>query len=261
MLQSMGSQRVGHGLMTELNWGRCRSLFRAFSLQFSPCSLTLDPTLREVQGHHPSSTPGRCDRAGARDRTCCEFSVSSWAHVFLQGAQSVFLRQALHFLGHSVSVNELSSKGFKPAEPVWPEASATCGLLRSGCSRRYGGHRLEREQWPPDKRVSDGIVRPRDGVRGVQTEDTVTDKRVSDGIVRPRDGVRGADRGRCHSPGPQGLVGVTGAHTGGIPWTQARFPVPPATGSRTGSRSLLGCVSSSEVEAGPPAPYRGDEGP
>ena len=236
MLQSMGSQRVGHGLMTELNWGRCRSLFRAFSLQFSPCSLTLDPTLREVQGHHPSSTPGRCDRAGARDRTCCEFSVSSWAHVFLQGAQSVFLRQALHFLGHSVSVNELSSKGFKPAEPVWPEASATCGLLRSGCSRRYGGHRLEREQWPPDKRVSDGIVRPRDGVRG-------------------------ADRGRCHSPGPQGLVGVTGAHTGGIPWTQARFPVPPATGSRTGSRSLLGCVSSSEVEAGPPAPYRGDEGP
>lgn len=62
-------------------------------------------------------------------------------------------------------------------------------------------------------------------------------------------------------PGPQGLAALPGTHTGGIPRTQARFPVPPATGSGTGSRSLLGYISSSEVEAGPPTPYRGDEGP
>jgi len=120
----MGSQRVGHGLMTELNWGRCRGLFRAFSLQFSPCSLTLDPTLREVQGHRPSSTPGHCDRGRARDRTCCEFSVSSWAHLFLQGAQSVSSAGTAFSWSLCLS-NRALSKGFKPAEPVWPEASAT----------------------------------------------------------------------------------------------------------------------------------------
>lgn len=54
-----------------------------------------------------------------------------------------------------------------------------------------------------------------------------------------------------HTPGPQGLGRLPGVHTGGIPRTQALLPVPPATGSRTGSRSLQDCVSSSAVEAGP----------
>ena len=126
----------------------------------------------------------------------------------------------LCFLGHSVSVTQLSTKGFKPTEPVRPEASVPCGLLRSGCSRCYGGHR------PPGKRVSDGTLRPSDPLH--------------------------ARRQRAGShPGPPGLGGLPGVHTGGIPWTPAPPPVPPATGSRTGSRSLRDCVSSSAVEAGP----------